>query len=194
MTKEIEIEFKNSLTKAQYEALLSYYQIEQNQIHHQVNHYFDTKDWHVKNLSSGLRIRQIDDYYECTLKEKSSTHTHIETTNELTKEQADEMIQQGIIHAKDVLARLKQLNIPIDALELFGTLATDRVEIEFEGGLLVFDHSFYLQQDDYEVEYETKDEQDGLVIFNRFLNTHQIEKMVAPKKIARFMNALQKKG
>ncbi len=194
MTKEIEIEFKNTLTKQQYEALLAHYKISSKQIHHQVNHYFDTPDWQLKNLNSGLRVRTINDYYECTLKEKSSTNIHLETTNELTASQAHEMLHNGVIHAAEVYERLQQLGIAINSLKLFGSLATDRVEIDFQGGTLVFDHSFYLQQDDYEVEYETNDEQLGYVIFEQFLAQHHIEKKSAQKKIARFMNALQQKG
>ena len=194
LPKEIEIEFKNSLTKQQYEGLLSHFNIVPSQIHHQVNHYFDTPDWQIKNLQSGLRIRQIGDYYELTLKEKSAAHTHLETTNELTQSEAEDFMNNGVIQAPDVEARLKALNIVASKLQLFGSLATDRVEIEYEGGLLVLDHSFYLQHDDYEVEYEAKEEQQGMVIFDQFLKQHSIEKKVTPKKIARFMNALHQKG
>ena len=53
--------------------------------------------------------------------------------------------------------KLLQLQVPIEELSLFGTLTTDRVEMPYEGGILVLDHSFYLHCDDYEVEYETND-------------------------------------
>ena len=52
MSQEIEIEFKNLLTKAQYEQLLEVFSISASQIHRQVNHYFDTPDQHLKKLSS----------------------------------------------------------------------------------------------------------------------------------------------
>ena len=51
-----------------------------------------------------------------------------------------------------------------------------------------------MNQQDYEVEYEAVDETTGQMIFDEFLAAHQIKKNHAPKKIARFMNALQQKG
>ncbi|CAM5685785.1 CYTH domain-containing protein OS=Lysinibacillus sphaericus OX=1421 GN=LS41612_19275 PE=4 SV=1 [Lysinibacillus sphaericus] len=58
-----------------------------------------------------------------------------------------------------------------------------RVEIPYKEGLLVFDHSFYLQCDDYEVEYESKDEIKGKAIFDEFLQQYDIKKQIAEKKL-----------
>ena len=40
-----------------------------------------------------------------------------------------------------------------------GSLTTERAETLFEGGTLVFDHSFYYNHDDYEIEFEVQDEE-----------------------------------
>ena len=90
--------------------------------------------------------------------------------------------------------RLALFDIPMNTLHCYGTLTTDRVEIPYEGGLLVFDHSFYLHCDDYEVEYETNDETFGKSVFLQFLQNYNIEPETAPKKIVRFMTALSQKG
>ncbi len=192
MTQQLEIEFKNILTKQQYEHLLQEFHIDKNAIHRQTNHYFDTPSQAIRKRQSGLRIRQIDNYYECTLKEKSAEHAHLETTDELTAEQANKMLECEGFYAQEVAKRLTLYNIPLEELAIFGSLTTDRVEIPYKDGLLVFDHSFYLQCDDYEVEYETKDAIKGNAIFDEFLQQYSIEKQVADKKIARFMKALQK--
>ena len=194
MSQEIEIEFKNMLTKEQYESLLQHFHVQPEQIKYQVNHYFDTESWQLKQLMSGLRIRQIDNYFECTLKEKTSENTHLETTDILTQEQAEQLLDGAPFNTQSVVKRLEKLHIPIDQLKLFGSLATNRVELNYKGGKLVFDHSIYMQQNDYEVEYEAVDETTGQKIFNEFLATHHIPKNHAPKKIARFMKALQQKG
>ena len=194
MSQEIEIEFKNMLTKEQYESLLQHFHVQPEQIKYQVNHYFDTESWQLKQLMSGLRIRQIDNYFECTLKEKTSENTHLETTDILTQEQAEQLLDGAPFNTQSVVTRLEALHIPIDQLKLFGSLATNRVELNYKGGKLVFDHSIYMQQNDYEVEYEAVDETTGQKIFNEFLATHHIQKNHAPKKIARFMKALQQKG
>lgn len=195
MAQQLEIEFKNLLTKQQYEQLLRKFQIPKDAIQRQTNHYFDTPTKSLRNVKSGLRIRQIRSYYECTLKEKSSEHTHLETTDELTAEQAEQMLQGKGFFAAEVAKRLSFHNIPLNELTVFGSLTTDRVEIPYKDGLLVFDHSYYLQCDDYEVEYESNDVKKGNIIFDEFLQQFGIEKQKTDKKIARFMKALQgKKG
>ncbi|KOS66729.1 hypothetical protein AEA09_18550 [Lysinibacillus contaminans] len=195
MAQQLEIEFKNLITKHQYEQLLQEFQIPRDAIHRQTNHYFDTPENSLKSLKSGLRIRQIGSYFECTLKEKSAEHAHLETTDEITAEQAEQMLQGKGFFAPEVAKRLDSHNIAIDKLALFGSLTTDRVEIPYKEGLLVFDHSYYLQCDDYEVEYESNDVKKGNIIFDEFLHQYGIEKQKTDKKIARFMKALQaKKG
>ena len=191
MSQHIEIEFKNLLTKQQYETLLGAFHIAPTQIIRQMNHYFDTPDEQLKQLASGLRIRQFPSDIECTLKEKSGEHAHLETTHPLTEQQAADMLEGGTVPARNVAARLATLGIPIEQLTRIGTLTTDRVEIEYKGGLLVLDHSFYLQCDDYEVEYETNDETFGKNIFAELLQQFDITPQPTPKKIARFMQALQ---
>lgn len=193
MSQQIEIEFKNLLTKAQYERLLVHFNIAPEQLEHQENHYFDTPDFHLKHAQSGLRIRVLPHTIECTLKERTSENAHLETTEPLTADVAAQMIQGTIFTAPAVEARLNKLNVPIDALQLYGTLATNRVELPYKGGLLVLDQSFYLQTEDYEVEYETTNEQEGFAIFQAFLQEHGIEQCETPKKIARFSAALAKK-
>lgn len=191
MSQEIEIEFKNLLTKEQYENLIKEFNIEKHLINRQINHYFDTPDWHLRKLSSGLRIRETISKTVCTLKEKTSDHTHLETTDIVTTEQASLMLESKEFHAPSVQFKLQQLQVPISELKVFGTLTTDRVEIPYEQGILVLDHSFYLNCDDYEVEYETNNEIIGSTIFDSFLIKYNIDKKLTDKKIARFMKALQ---
>ncbi|WP_332650369.1 CYTH domain-containing protein [Lysinibacillus sp. 54212] len=192
MSQHLEIEFKNLLTKDEYHRLLQHFNIEEQQIQLQENHYFDTPDFHLKKAYSGLRIRVLPNKIECTLKERSSQHGHLETTDNITADLAAEMIRGTTFSAPSVEQRLFALQIPIEQLELFGSLKTKRVEIDYQGGTLVFDHSFYLQCEDYEVEYETKDEKIGNSIFESLLIELGIEKRPTPKKIARFVEALTK--
>lgn len=190
MTQHIEIEFKNILTKTQYEQLLQAFSIQPEQIIRQVNHYFDTPAHHLKSIRSALRIREFEKSIELTLKEKASQHQHLETTDELTRDETDQILAGEAIPAGAVRERLTLFNIPLNELTCFGSLTTDRVEIPYKGGLLVFDHSFYLHSDDYEVEYETNDETIGQKIFSSFLAQYAIEPQPAQKKIVRFMMAL----
>ena len=195
MTQEIEIEFKNMLTKEQYDSLLKTFHIKEQNIVRQTNHYFDTDELHLKSLSSGLRIRETKDRIVCTLKEKLANNTHLETTEEITAVQAKEILCGREFSAQLVAEKLNRLQVPIEQLKLIGSLTTDRAEIAYKGGTLVLDHSFYLQCDDYEVEYETENETIGKNLFYELLTEHHIPIKNADKKIARFMNALNaKKG
>ncbi|WP_404427612.1 CYTH domain-containing protein [Ureibacillus chungkukjangi] len=191
MAQELEIEFKNVLTKQQYENLIKKFQVTDEMIIRQTNHYFDTTDFHLKKLLSGLRIRETKKRIVCTLKERTAENTHLETTDEISKEQADSMLAGKGFFAESVKAKLLLLGVQVDQLKVFGTLTTDRVELSYKGGTIVFDHSFYLNCDDYEVEYETDEESLGKEIFEQFLKDNNIPKQVADKKIARFMNALK---
>lgn len=58
MSETIEIEFKNLLTKVEYEKLLNAFNVKDEQIICQTNHYFDTPDFTLKDLGSALRIRE----------------------------------------------------------------------------------------------------------------------------------------
>ncbi|RHW39858.1 CYTH domain-containing protein [Lysinibacillus yapensis] len=191
MPQEIEIEFKNSLTKEQYELLLRKFDVKDEMIVRQTNHYFDTPEFHLKALWSGLRIRETSSKIVCTLKEKTADHTHLETTDVLTEEQAQLMLSGEAFLANTVKEKLMKLEVPIEKLSVFGSLTTDRVELPYKGGTLVLDHSFYLNQDDYEVEYETNEEHTGKEIFDQFLKENKIPTQIADKKIARFMKALK---
>lgn len=191
MTQEIEIEFKNMLTKTEYEALLQHFNINYDTIQAQVNHYFDTPDERLKQHLSGLRIRQTTTKIVCTIKERSSEHGHLETTDTLTKQQAEKMLLGEGFFAPEVEKRLQLLEVDPMNLHLIGTLSTKRVELELQGGTLVLDHSLYLNCDDYEVEYEANDEKLGQQIFQQFLVEHSIPVRPADKKIARFMQALK---
>ena len=190
MSQQLEIEFKNLLTKEEYHRLLDHFNIQQEQIQRQENHYFDTPEQHLKKAMSGLRIRVLPSHIECTLKERATENAYLETTDRLSDDAAAEMLQGRAFHAPSVKQRLLAMNVQPEQLQLFGTLATNRVEVPYEGGILFLDHSFYLQCEDYEVEYETNDEETGINIFRRFLAEHHIEKRLAKKKIARFADAL----
>ncbi|GEK31987.1 adenylate cyclase [Kurthia zopfii] len=193
MSQEIEIEFKNMLTKEEFETLIEHFQIEESQFHIQHNHYFDTVDQQLRQLKSGLRIRQLENYNELTLKEPAKGIALTETTDRLSDEQVQSILIEGTpIPALEVEGRLHALEVSLNELQRIGTLSTTRAEINYNGGLLVFDHSLYADQEDYELEYEVVDEEEGKKIFFALLNELAIPVRPAQKKLARFMKALKR--
>lgn len=193
MSQQLEIEFKNMLTKNEFNNICSFFNVKNEHFHTQKNHYFDTPDAQLKKLLSGLRIRQLPKSNELTLKEPHKGIALTETTDYLTDEQVSAVLNDGsIIPAVDVQKRLDALKIKTIDLQLLGTLSTTRAEINYKDGLLVFDYSNYADTEDYELEYEVTDEQQGKIVFNALLNELNIPLRPAMKKLARFMNAINK--
>jgi uncharacterized protein YjbK len=185
MSETIEIEFKNLLTKMEYEKLLKAFKVEDKQIISQTNHYYDTPDFTLKELGSALRIREKNDHYEMTLKQPAAVGL-LETTQYLSKDEYLDAIKNGILPKGIIHDRLEQLNISFNDLEYFGSLTTKRAELSYKEGLLVLDHSLYLNTEDYEVEYEVEDFQRGQTTFKELLEQFSIPIQITPNKIARF--------
>ncbi|HJH10936.1 MAG TPA: CYTH domain-containing protein [Metalysinibacillus jejuensis] len=189
--KETEIEFKNMITKEEYDQLLQDFNVRPTAIQQLANAYFDTPDFAIKALRSALRIRQHNDAYTCTLKQATSANTSTEINIAISEAQAHALKSEMTTLPTAIATPLAEQGIDIAQITCFGTLRTARVELPYKGGLLVFDHTFYLQQEDYEVEYETEDEREGQLIFQQFLQKYQLPVRHAQKKIARFSAALQ---
>ncbi|QMT16481.1 CYTH domain-containing protein [Planococcus maritimus] len=189
MTKELEIEFKNMLTKEEYNLLLA--ELQEVPIS-QTNHYFDTPDYQLRDQKAALRLRSIGNRFECTLKTPAASGNY-ETTDVLSEEQASAILDHKQFDTPEVAAELERLGVSRSDLSLIGSLTTHRVEVEYKGGLLVLDHSEYLGLEDYELEYEVTDEAAGKHSFMALLEEKQIPVRPSDKKIARFMQAASKR-
>lgn len=185
MEKNIEIEFKNILTKAEYIELLNHFQVKETELFKQENHYFDTKNFELKERSSALRIRKKQSGYELTLKQPCDDGL-LETNKQLTAEAGEEMIQTGKINDPQFASILEEMGITPESIVYFGSLSTIRAEKETGNGLLVFDHSFYLNIEDYELEYEVSDRKEGQVYFQELLHSFQIPIRETKNKVRRF--------
>lgn len=188
MSQNIEIEFKNLLTEAEFTLLKEFLNIDESMFVKQDNHYFDTPQFLLKERGCALRIRAKNGKYEFTLKEPHSEGL-LETNQILTAPEAKEILEN--LHIKDgpVKERLVSLHIPLEQLTLFGTLTTERAEKDFEDGLIVLDYSTYLNQYDYELEYEVHDYQLGKERFERLLKQLDIPQRPTDNKIRRFYQA-----
>ncbi|MEH7239254.1 CYTH domain-containing protein [Bacillus sp. JJ1562] len=187
MRQELEIEFKNILEEDEYYQLLSAFSIDDDKIVIQENFYFDTAEFSLKNLGAALRIREKKGTYTLTLKQPAPRGL-LETHQELTIEEAKQMLDGGHIIEGDVSSILITLSInPMD-ITFFGSLKTKRAEFEYKNGLLVLDKSYYLNTSDFEIEYEVTDEVSGKVIFKELLNQYNIPIRKTDNKILRFYN------
>ena len=185
MSETIEIEFKNLLTKVEYENLLQTFNVKEKDVVMQSNHYFDTPEFDLKNLGSALRIREKRNNLELTLKQPAAVGI-LETTQHLSVNEFQAAIQLQIFPKGIVQERLEQLNIAFNKIVYFGSLTTKRAEFPYKVGLLVLDHSFYLKKEDYEIEYEVEDFQTGQLVFQELLKQYDIPIRKTQNKIARF--------
>lgn len=185
MSQEIEIEFKNLLTKDEFIKIKDAFHIQDQEFLLQENHYFDTPQFSLKELGAALRIRKKKDQYVMTLKEPAEVGL-LETHQVLSDEEAHSMMKTGVLKDGQVLERLLSLSINITNITYFGSLSTFRAEKNYENGLLVLDHSRYLTVEDFELEYEAKDETIGKKVFEDLLQDLNIPVRATKNKIRRF--------
>ncbi|WP_042356464.1 CYTH domain-containing protein [Bacillus rubiinfantis] len=185
MTENLEIEFKNMLTKEEYELLFKEFAIDETQVFTQENHYFDTVDFSLKNLGSALRIRKKGNQFEMTLKQPVAIGL-LETNQLLNETEASQAIQYNRLPEGEIKEILAEKGISYSSLSYFGSLVTNRVERSYKEGLLVLDHSLYLRKEDFELEYEVTDFEIGKERFQHLLKQFGIPERRTENKIQRF--------
>lgn len=185
MSQNLEIEFKNMLTKNEYERFLKEFNIDKKKIFSQENHYFDTPEFSLKTLGTALRIRKKPDGWEMTLKQPADIGL-LETNQDISEEEAHQAIGFNKLPLGKIQHIIEDNGIPFSNLEYFGCLTTKRVEVEYNQGLLVLDHSLYLANEDYELELEVNEEQPGKESFLALLKQFGIPVRHTKNKIQRF--------
>ncbi|MBT2678232.1 CYTH domain-containing protein [Bacillus sp. ISL-35] len=185
MSQNIEIEFKNMLTEKEFNFLSSYFKLEQVHFKKQINHYFDTPSFTLKDKGSALRIREKGNEFELTLKQPAQQGL-LETNQILTEGQANEALKTGKLPDGEVKGAVSYLMSDMDQLQYFGSLTTVRAEVEYKEGLLVLDHSYYLNTEDFELEYEVTDELEGFRNYSNLLTELKIPVRQTDNKIKRF--------
>ena len=186
MNQQVETEFKNLLTKEEYEMLLNDFNLEDTEPVQQTNVYYDSPDWRLRELGIGLRIRLYETFAEQTLKSPLREHEMLETTDLLTHEEGQNFVDTGQLKRDGFIAKkLSEYGITIDELKQVGQLSTVRYEIPAQMGTYFLDASYYQDQNDYELEYETQDLANGLREFEQFLTSKNINRRETVQKIAR---------
>lgn len=189
MAQEIEIEFKNLLTEAEYRRLEDFFNIKDTKANPHTNHYFETENFDLKNKHAALRIREKDNYFQLTLKEPHQDGL-LETHDTISAEEAAAWINNDIIPKPQVAVQLNQLGIDFTALRYGGTLTTERKEVNYKDTTVVLDYSTYNGKEDYELELEAYDKDEGEKVFNQLLEELEISRKQTPNKIQRFYSTL----
>jgi uncharacterized protein YjbK len=185
MKQELEIEFKNLLTKEEFETLKEAFNLSEDKFFYQENHYFDTQQFSLKEKGAALRIRVKNGKYTLTLKQPHKEGL-LETHQLLTEKESRLLFEGKTTISGDIANLLKTLDTEPEEIQYFGTLSTYRAQFDYKGGILVLDHSHYLQTDDYEIEYETTDFALGKQVFEELLRSFHIPIRKTENKIKRF--------
>jgi uncharacterized protein YjbK len=173
------------LTEQEYQKLIDIFHITEDTIFTQENHYFDTSAFLLKAHGTALRIRHKNGSYEMTFKQPWQDGL-LETNQSLSFEEAAIAMKTGHLVNGEITERISEMGISIFDIQYFGSLKTRRAEKPYMDGLLVFDHSFYLNKEDFELEYEVENLESGREIFLKFLEQHKIPQRKTENKIQRF--------
>ena len=187
MLPSLEVEFKTLLTKEEYTRLMS--RFKGNPIDVQTNHYLDTERFSLKATDTSLRIRERDTL-ELTFKRKKGYTMH-DIREPLESNQLQEIRESGILPEGKIFEEVESI-IGKQKLTNFMSLSTERMYFQYGNGIVFIDKSTYLDETDYELEYEARNYHDGKKEFIALLGDFKITYKKSEKKIKRAYNALKR--
>lgn len=188
---EIEKEFKNLLTKEQYEAIAGDYQLVFTKDVTQTNSYYDYEGL-LQQHKMALRIRIVEgkETGEITLKIPQSSLEVLEYTEVLPVD-----ILNAYNHDKQfalptsLQETLENKGITLQTVNQTALLTTHRLEGALsENEWLVLDESHYNGKVDYEMEMEVRSLELGEPVFLGILEKYKIERRQAESKIKRALS------
>lgn len=189
MSQEIEIEYKNLLTKSEFDRLLNALPFPKEATD-QTNYYFETHQMTLKQSLSALRIRKRHDQYRLTLKEPHPKGL-LETHDVLNEQEALMWINGKPSETPHIRKRLQAKNIDVNDLLYVGHLTTKRRTYLMDNDvLIVLDESMYNGTSDYELEVEAPEKELGKGVFKAILSKFHIIEKTTPNKIERFFATL----
>lgn len=188
---EIEKEFKNLITKENYEEILNDYQKILTTSITQTNSYYDYQGI-LKSHHIALRIRTIEGQStgEITLKIPQDTYEVLEITETLPIDMLQSFnAQKEFTLPEKIYKALVSQDINLKNVQQTALLTTHRRQGTLSANeLLVLDESHYNGRCDYEIEMEVNDLQQGERVFNQFLHQYGIKRQQADSKIKRALS------
>lgn len=188
MNTHLEIEYKKLLEKETYENIKTDL-FQECTPFKQTNHYFTDKNGTLSKLRYSLRVRELNDTYEFTLKIPQG-FSKLEINDMISKEHYKDLLNNTPFESP-VFEALNKVNVQITDLFLLTSLTTTRLEREYKNGVLSIDESHYHNITDYEIEYEAQSEEEGKVIFTDLLSQYNLTYSAnCPGKFTRALNTL----
>ena len=151
MSNAIEIEAKALINVEDYRKLVK--RFPESPRYTQTNHYIDTDDLALAKAGIALRIREKNGLFELTMKTPLSQGL-LEKSVPITMNEFCALRDFGEFPKCDLRRFLTMLDFNVDDLHILTSLSTERIDVEYEGGLLSIDRNAYSGKVDYEVELE----------------------------------------
>jgi Uncharacterized protein conserved in bacteria len=192
MSQEFEIEFKNMLNELEFNALCLKFDRDESTFFKQVNDYFDTPTLALKNAHAALRIRHLGGKHDFTLKQPRNGII-LETHQQLTDQESSDLAHFGVMPEGELEKAIDQMGINVDQMLHIGELITKRTEFPYKEGKLFFDRSTYLSIEDFELEYEAEEQDQGKQIFLSLLSDFKIPRRKSKNKIMRLYDQLEER-
>ena len=171
MNELIEIEYKILLDKKTFHQILKAYEEKIQEDYVQTNHYLIHPLLEEKKYM--LRIREKKNTFEMTLKRPYQGH-RLETNIDLSVQEKDDFLNHQPI-SNEIIDILIEENInPLEVENQF-SLTTHRYDIKLPEGTLSLDANTYLGKEDYELEFEVHDEEEGYQAFLRIIEPFSLE-------------------
>ncbi|MGM9814170.1 MAG: CYTH domain-containing protein [Candidatus Enteromonas sp.] len=190
MSNAIEIEAKALVQAEDYKKLTKAFRGSPRYV--QTNHYIDTEDRSLAKEGLAIRIREKGQSYELTLKTPLSEGL-LEKNAPITYDQFVEFRDFGDFPKTDITRFLLQLDVDITKLKILTSLTTERVDVEYEGGLLSLDRNTYSGKTDYEIEFEYNSMNGAQKIMKDLFDQHEIPcHFSTASKVQRAMAAIGK--
>lgn len=188
MVSSIERELKTLLSKAEYDKLYTYFNLQNQPKIIQSNYYYDTADEIFKQNNSALRLRVFDNgSSEWTIKERVSELESIELTQFNREKVIDvpQALNEDIIYSADIQEFIASRNIVWTDIKRTMSLIAERYNIDVPYGLYALDYTQYPQAEDFELELESEDIEVALEQFNSLLASVDISYKQAETKLSR---------
>ena len=150
----------------------------------QINYYFDFNNF-FKNKNQALRIREINNTYELTLKTKENNcNSEININIDFNDYN---YILNNLCLPNNICQKLNLNQFTFNSLI---TIKTIRYKINYKNTIIELDKNFFNNYIDYEIEVESFSLDEASNILSEFLNENNIDFCPSKAKIARAISYL----
>ena len=158
MATNIEIEAKALISEDEYFKVKDFFKFKINKEYIQNNHYIDDSNFSLRKHGAGLRIRELNNSYELTLKTPIAEGL-LEKTDIISKEEYIEMATKNIFPESRIKNFLIMLGYNTNDFKIQASLKTTRADALIDECKFSIDKNEYGRNVDYELELEANNPQ-----------------------------------